>query len=211
MAITMMCRAEDEGAVFSDYWSNRDGSNPKHMPIYLRTTHTGLVLYTGEYNGREDSDFYALVWDDEHGKPHRIEYASTRGWSYPNTAEVDATPDVVAKYDAYKQRVREEDRAARERCVAATPDKGKRVRVIAGRKVAVGTEGVVFWYGKDRFDRSGRYTTPLQAELRGYFAARDANGQKSGYRVGLMLDDGSKVFIAATNVEVIELLGEVAA
>ena len=31
-------------------------------PMLMETTHVGLVLSTGEYNGYDDSDFFAEVW-----------------------------------------------------------------------------------------------------------------------------------------------------
>ena len=61
---------------------------------------------------------------------------------------------------------------------AATPALGKSVRVIKGRKVAKGTEGRVFWTGQDSY-------------------------RPGAFRVGLETADGSRVFTAGTNVEVI--------
>lgn len=68
-------------------------------PLYMATTHVGVVLSVGEYNGRDDSDFYADVWEDQ--KIVRITYASTRGWSYPNSASVDATNTAKAAADQF--------------------------------------------------------------------------------------------------------------
>ena len=82
-------------------------------PLYMRTTHVGKVLSLGERNGYDDSDFYAVVWDDEKNAPEEITYASTRGWTYPNGASVDATPEVVAKHEAWAAAVRESAREAR--------------------------------------------------------------------------------------------------
>jgi hypothetical protein len=61
-------------------------------PLYMHTTHRGLVLDTGEHNYYDDSDFYAVVWNAEKGMPEHVEFASTRGWTYPNNACADATP-----------------------------------------------------------------------------------------------------------------------
>ena len=52
-------------------------------PLYMETTHVGVVLSTGEHNYHDDSDFFAVVWDNE-GCVREIEYATTRGWTYPN-------------------------------------------------------------------------------------------------------------------------------
>jgi hypothetical protein len=207
MPITTMCKADDQGAVFSDYWSNRDSSNPKRYPVYLQTSHVGLVLSKGENNGYHDSDFWALVWNDEQGKPERIEYASTRGWSYPNTATVDATPEVLAKYKAYLAEQQRQGQVERERCAAATPTKGKRVRVVKGRKVPVGTIGTVFWYGQARefgfAPRNGYKAHARDMHAYAESLCPPSEGLKRGRRVGLLLDNGDKVFTDATNVDVI--------
>src|SRR5215510_5788359 len=78
MAITMMCDPAVPGAVRDDYWSGVAKTD-----IWRVTTHEGLVLELREMNGYDDSDFYAVVWNDAKGEPERVEYASTRGWTYP--------------------------------------------------------------------------------------------------------------------------------
>ena len=168
-----------------------NGRFPCHVsgPLYMRTTHVGLVLATGEVNGYDDSDFYAVVWNAEKGAPERITYASTRGWTYPNGAAEDATPEVLAAYEAYCKKVRaeaealrvkervEREAAAAERAAKA-PRKGGVVRVVRGRKVKKGTEGRCFWVG----------TTSIGAE-----------------RVGIELANGERVFVAAEYVEAVEV------
>lgn len=57
----------------------------------------GAVLCTYEINGSWDSDFVALVWDETQQRCRRIEYATTRGWTYHNHASVDADAAVQAK------------------------------------------------------------------------------------------------------------------
>lgn len=123
-------------------------------PLYMVTTHVGLVLELGEHNGYDDSDFFAIVWNEEKQAPEEIQYASTRGWTYPNGAAVDATPEVLEKFKAYqtarmKKAMAEQDRrnAARALAEKKVPAKGKLVRVVKGRKVPQGTEGVVIWEG----------------------------------------------------------------
>jgi len=149
-------------------------------PLFMQTLNVGLVLSTGERNGYHDSDFFAVVWNAEQGRPVEFTYASTRGWTYPNSASVDATDEVRAAYQAYRDNqdriyreqlaVRREE-AAREE--ALQPKKGYRCRVVKGRKVPVGTVGEVFWYGP------GNY----------------------GDRVGLREDDGTTHWTAASNVQ----------
>lgn len=144
-------------------------------PLYMRTSHVGLVLELREYNGYDDSDFYAIVWDPEKGAPDRVDYASTRGWTYPNGAHVDATPEVLAAYAAWREvqrRAAEKRRAEQEE---RTIRRGKRVRVVKGRKVRVGTEGECFWQGH------------------GFH----------GPRIGIRTADGQTIFLAESNCAVI--------
>ena len=62
---------------------------------------------------------------------------------------VDATADQIQAYkdkvDADKKARMEAYQAEQVRIEAVTVRKGKKVRVISGRKVAKGTEGIVFW------------------------------------------------------------------
>ena len=99
MSIITMCDKDTPGAYKSDSWSNQVGRD-----IYLHETYVGCVIYLGEHNGYHDSDFYAIVWDDENEKAKKVEYASTRGWSYPNYATfADATEEVLEKYAAWQK------------------------------------------------------------------------------------------------------------
>lgn len=113
--------------------------------LYMETSYEGKVLALGEYNGYDDSDFYAVVWTGAGTK--RVTYATTRGWTYPNNAWVDATPEVMAAYTAYCEEVRKVEAAKRAAAEAAKPAKGKTLKVVKGRKVPVGTTGVCIWVG----------------------------------------------------------------
>ena len=63
----------------------------------------GQCLFEREANYYDDSDFYMTVWDDTTHSAREIQFATTRGWSYPCMAShPDATDDVRAKYDAWK-------------------------------------------------------------------------------------------------------------
>lgn len=132
--------------------------------IYLRTTHVGLVISTGEYNGYHDSDFFADVWNDEKGCIERVEYASTRGWTYPNSATVDATPEVLAKVAAYYQRMadahaekRRVEREAAEAERAEIEVQLAAVRKLKGSVVKLGKrEGELFWVGVAKTGKSVR-------------------------------------------------------
>lgn len=170
-------------------------------PLYMETTHVGLVLSTGEINGYDDSDFFATVWNADKEEAERITYASTRGWTYPNGATVDATPEVLAAYAAYQARKAAATKAYREAERAKLPEVGKVVKVVRGRKVPVGAVGQVFWTGPNQF-ASSRYEHPMSRDL-----ARAVLGfdPKLYARIGIQLADGSRVFTASTNVEVCEV------
>jgi hypothetical protein len=152
---------------------------------YFRISHVGMVLATGEHNWHDDSDFYAVVWNPVTGRPEEIEYATTRGWTYANSATIDATPGIRAEYDAYRATLARERQEARDALEAATPYAGKIVRVVRGRKVPVGTVAEVIWYGAGRdYGHRARYggTPPM--------------------RVGLKVN-GERVFTDAGNVQVV--------
>lgn len=171
-------------------------------PLYMEITHVGLVLSTGEVNGYDDSDFFAVVWDTVKAEPARVTYASTRGWTYPNGATVDATPEVLEAYAAHQTRKAAEARVYREAERAKLPEVGKVVKVVKGRKVPIGTVAQVFWTGPDTYDRGSRYANPHAREL--HLAVLGFN-PKQYARIGIQLANGSRVFTASANVEVCEV------
>lgn len=117
MAIHKMCSESQATYAIVDYpgWDRA-----AHGPLYMNVSHEGLVLTNdGEYNGRDDSDFYAQVWDAEARTVRRVEFASTRGWSYPNHADVDATPETLAAVEAWREEQRARYRAAQAEAEAA--------------------------------------------------------------------------------------------
>lgn len=82
----------------------REGASNAYGPfaLYLWEEYKGLCLEDREMNYHDDSDFYMIVWDPETKSPRRIMFATTRGWSYPSYGSyVDATPEVVAEYQAH--------------------------------------------------------------------------------------------------------------
>jgi hypothetical protein len=83
--------------------------------LVLWETHKGLCLYEWESNGRDDSDFYMMLWNPETKKPEPYQFASTRGWTYPAMgSRPDATPEVIAEWEAYKKAAQEaQERATR--------------------------------------------------------------------------------------------------
>lgn len=159
---------------------------------FVTVSYKGAVLDTRERNGYDDSDFYARVWDEESGTVKDIEYATTRGWTYGNSADIDATPEVVAKANAYYAKLalgRLKEAAA---VAARTPAIGKTVKVVKGRKVPLGTVGEVFFYGE------GAYFGPVPRFKSGAWST------KGTMRVGFKTPTGVKFFTAASNVEVLD-------
>lgn len=150
--------------------------------IYGKTEpeYAGCVLSTYEHNGYNDSDWYAICWDREQQKVVEVEYDTTRagggGW-----AEIDATPEVLREvYRWYKQIGRGlfDGRTNPEQ--AKKVQKGDTVRVVRGRKIPKGTEGLVFWVGT-RFNPYSRTKED---------------------RVGIEVD-GERMFLSTEYVEVV--------
>ncbi len=109
--------------------------------------YTGCVLDKYEHNGYEDSDFYAICWDEERQKVVEVEYDTTRcgGSGY---AEIDATEETLRSvYRFYKRmgRCLFDGRTNEEQ--AKKVQKGDNVRVVRGRKIPKGSTGSVFWVG----------------------------------------------------------------
>lgn len=146
--------ADDKFADMSGQRSPECDENCKpYGPLYLRTTHVGMVVKVFERNGYNDSDFCAVVYFPATDSFGEVEYGTTRFWTYPNHAEVDASEALQKLYaDRELDRRRKEYEAAAER-KAMEPAKGKRAKVSGGRKVPIGTEGTLTWVGPDRYSR----------------------------------------------------------
>jgi hypothetical protein len=117
----------------------------------------GRILAMREHNGYHDSDFSALV-ETEPGIYKWIEYATTRyPCPWPMTAPLNATDEVLDRYEATQAADREAVRKELDRYNARSANKGATVRVIEGRNHK-GKEGRVFWQGLDRYksNRLGR-------------------------------------------------------
>jgi hypothetical protein len=106
-------------------------------------TFVGAVLDTYERNMRDDSDFYAIVWDEEKQEVRDIEYATTRFATYNHSAHVDATDEVKVKAAAYWRATQRATVEASLRRRYAEPHVGAHVKVIRGRKVPKGFHGTV--------------------------------------------------------------------
>lgn len=145
----------------------------------------GCVVRTWEHNGYDDSDFYAECLDVENGKTVDVLFDSTR---FPGggKAYVDVTAENYALFlhNGAKQRELEDAirTAARN---AKRIEKGKKVVVVAGRKVAHGVTGEVFWTKDVNYDPYGR---------------------ESGWevKIGIKDDDGNVYWTYAKNVNVVD-------
>lgn len=94
-----------EGAYCSLGESNSESERTRSGEyMILWELYKGLCLVDTERNYYNDSDFVMTIWDDELGEPFEYMFATTRGWTYPSYgSRVDATPEVVAKYEAWKE------------------------------------------------------------------------------------------------------------
>lgn len=112
-----------------------------------KRSYVGCVLDTFERNGRDDSDFYAVCWDEAQGRVVTVMYDTTRCGGL-GTAHIDATEDTIRKaYRYYKNDARTFfDRTVNEE-QAKNFNKGDEVVVVRGRNVIKGTVGKVFWIG----------------------------------------------------------------
>ena len=122
-------------------------------------TYAGAVL-TGVYERYEGFDRYADLCDVWTGSAVLTVQVGS-GYCTMNATDYgvvkDATPEVQAAavaWQAEQNRIRWEAEAKRQtEAEAKMVRKGKTVRVIKGRKVPVGTEGVCIWHGDGKYGR----------------------------------------------------------
>jgi hypothetical protein len=164
-----------------------------------------LVLeYKSQYLVGGDSVGSIAVWDPIKKEPVWF------GLGYENMARdpkeilhADATPEVKAEYEAWKKAKEDERQAAiaadkarekaeHEAFMATQPTKGKTVRVVRGQKVPIGLVGKVFWYGQ------------VNANYSGSRWSRGATQTRVGIEVTDEVTGSTKVFTAASNVELVE-------
>lgn len=109
---------------------HKSGKDRDESLMEWRTTFEGAVLQTFERNGSWDSDFIAIVWDEERQCVREVEYATTRFWTYGNSAVVDATPEVLAKAQAYAHAVNLRMAIAADQAQARRIAEGREVRIL---------------------------------------------------------------------------------
>jgi len=127
------------------YSDKRDGGLAEI--IETKETYTERVLEVYEDNGYNDSDFYAVVWDDEQNCLLHKQYATTRFYSEGYGAKVDATPEIIEKAKAEKEKYFLKFAIESDIENAKSIKIGKRVEVTRGRKNR-GVIGEVFWVGR---------------------------------------------------------------
>lgn len=166
-----------------------------------KVTYEGCVIQTFERNGSWDSDFYAIVWDEETQSVRQIEYATTRFWTYANSATVDITPENLAKAQAWKrkqyvaQAIGADRAKARSvfvegRKVRILPTATGRDRTVKGVKIPKGTEAYVAAWVVDP------YRTPTY---------RYGGTVPHSYKVVLQVEGrNSLVYLADDAVEVVD-------
>jgi hypothetical protein len=153
---------------------------------YYQESYVGCVLATREENYYDDSDYYAVVWDEEHQRITRIDYDTTR-FAGGGSASIDATDEVkekAAKYiHGWLQDVIFDELVIKAKVI----EKGKRVKVTSwsSNKVPTGTEGVVFWKGTVNYGR-----TKWSEQT----------------RIGFTTDEGETCWVPAGYCEVIDWL-----
>lgn len=91
----------DQGYDPNRYSADKD-LHQLHAELAHEISYEGMVLRLGEHNWYDDSDFYALVWDEATQSVKKVEYATTRGWTYHNGAKVDASDEIRAKAVAWE-------------------------------------------------------------------------------------------------------------
>jgi hypothetical protein len=143
----------------------------------------GATLDDRERNFHDDSDFYAVVWDEAKGGIDRIDYGTTRA-AWMGGCTVDATPEVVDKANAWaREQLRPLFRRQMEARAAAI-EVGCEVKTTTTRGKNVGKSGRVTWIGVNQFKPvfRGGYNKPEQ-------------------RVRVVTDSGEAFFTDLKNVQ----------
>jgi hypothetical protein len=162
-------------------WTEWKFNVEKQQNEFVRSweTHVGVVLATRVDVERIMSDVWedirkAVVWSDEKNAPETLWVS--QGYPSRETAsvEIDATPEVQAKYAAWLEieRQKQEKLEAQRRFEARIAEekrvtRGKRVVVARGRKVPQGTTGIVFWVGDSQWGLKVGIATSERKDARG--------------------------------------------
>jgi hypothetical protein len=172
MSITIQCEKDAPGAVRSSY-----SDHFKDMAaVYVRTFAVGMVVRTWERNGYDDSDFFATFWNPETMDFETIEYATTRGWTYANGAEIDASQALLDLFDEYRRGLalmgeRDFRKDLGAKLAALGFDRPDHVEFFAG----LDAERRTFLFKILRTDCRSEFRKSLQAQARAWLAAAPAD------------------------------------
>ena len=143
----------------------------------------GAVLADREENYYDDSDYYAIVWDEEAGRLRKVYFDTTRCYQM-GTAKVDATPEVIEKAKSWLYKWALVRIFGDKELEASRPQVGRVVVVTdSGPKKHRGKIGKVFWKGM---------TNPPWAPW------------EKDERIGFETAEGEKVFVSSWQAEVSE-------
>ena len=128
-------------------------------------SYEGCVLALRERNMYDDSDFLAMVWNEETQRTEWIEYATTRAYTYSNGAAIDATAENMRKAAYYMAQVVTYQKHKRQQAEAVFPAIGKLCVVVKGKHS--GKRGTCVWKGVNQFKhRSYHRDRPLVGDMR---------------------------------------------
>jgi len=155
-----------------------DAENVREVNGFWRyDLYAGRVLDVYERNGYDDSDFVAIVWmGEEEGAVH-VEYGSTAYYS-TSSASVDATEEVKAAYEAWREEQARREREAKEQDLA---DAGLTLEDYAKLRQSLGTAATPSVVKLLRSEHHGRLRSSfrrsiaaqIRAWLRGESSYRD--------------------------------------
>lgn len=125
---------DPNAGICADYNPNVYGGTAEgfahHCELAHEVSYEGMVLRLGEHNWYDDSDFYALVWDEATQSVKKVEYATTRGWTYHNSAKVDASDKIRHQAEMWETR----------RLLALYTEQAKAEKLEALKKLETGVE-----------------------------------------------------------------------
>lgn len=118
--------------------------------------YVGVCLFPQQKASIMDSyytDYGVIVYDAQKDDFITVWYACDRS-DYMDTMTIDAAPELFTLYKTRQEAAARVRREREELITLMTPAKGKRLEVIKGRKVPLGTIGECFWIGNNGYGTS---------------------------------------------------------
>lgn len=177
-----------------------------------KISHEGCVISLGEHNYYDDSDFYAVVWIPENKCVQEIEYATTRAGCDGYYAWVDFDKEKYGEdYAHYRRKLQfyyEADISfflqPMSLLFKVSPDKGKPIEVFRGKKVPIGTKGIIFSSKNNPYDdknplimiktEDGQYLRTYMRNVAPILPSREQMENLWKEMVGEIDEDFEKVF-----------------